>query len=429
MKVLIVHYRYFISGGPERYLFNVKEALENRGHSVIPFSIRTANNASSEYESFFAPNIGDSNEVLLEKYPKTIRTIFDLIAREFYSFKIKKCLKILIEKTHPDICYLLAYKRALSPSVIDACAEMSLPIVNRLSDYNMVCCAASLYRDGHFCDDCISSGDFQGVKYKCVKNSHIFSLMRYFSNHFFKLKRFDAKIQRYICTNEFMRLMMIKKGFSENKSSVLPTFFKESKILKSLPKENLIDSKIKFLFIGNMDESKGVFDLLASVILLKKDVVNFHLTMVGGLRDYENTKVKNIIDNNELTDFVTMEPFQHSGNVFEYYLKNNLTIIPARWVENLPNTLIESLYFNRPVVVPDVGSFKYTVDDSVAFKFDALSQKALAETLKYICQQPTSILQKSLNCKAFFNARYTEEMHINGLLNIFDEQVELYENF
>ena len=28
MKILLVNYRYFISGGPEKYMFNIKKILE-----------------------------------------------------------------------------------------------------------------------------------------------------------------------------------------------------------------------------------------------------------------------------------------------------------------------------------------------------------------------------------------------------------------
>ena len=34
MRILIVNYRYFISGGPEKYMFNIKKMLEDNGHEV-----------------------------------------------------------------------------------------------------------------------------------------------------------------------------------------------------------------------------------------------------------------------------------------------------------------------------------------------------------------------------------------------------------
>lgn len=32
MKIVLVNYRYFFSGGPERYMFNIKQLLEEEGH-------------------------------------------------------------------------------------------------------------------------------------------------------------------------------------------------------------------------------------------------------------------------------------------------------------------------------------------------------------------------------------------------------------
>ena len=49
MKICLVNYRYFVSSGPERYMFAVKTLLEARGHEVIPFSIRYRQNDPSPW--------------------------------------------------------------------------------------------------------------------------------------------------------------------------------------------------------------------------------------------------------------------------------------------------------------------------------------------------------------------------------------------
>ena len=196
MKILLIHYRYFISGGPERYLFNVKKALEEREHQVIPFSIKNSRNVNTEYEKYFVRNIGNSDGVFVNKYPKTIRTYLDLVDREFYSFSVKKSLEKLIKKEKPDVAYLLVYKRALSPSVVDACKKYNIRVINRISDYNPVCGAGSLYRDGQLCHECLKN-DKGCLTHKCVKNNAVFSCMRYLSIKFHKLIRIDDKIDNY----------------------------------------------------------------------------------------------------------------------------------------------------------------------------------------------------------------------------------------
>lgn len=425
MKILVVHYRYFISGGPERYLFNLKDALEKRGHEVIPFSIRTTKNIETSFNQYFVDNIGKCDEVYVNNYPKTILTYIDLLYREFYSLKVKRKLKELIRITKPDLCYLLVYKRALSPSVIDACYEMGVPIVNRISDYNTVCGASSLYCNGRFCKSCFSDNDVSLLKNRCVKNSIFFSIIRYLSIKFHKRLHIEDKIKYYVCTNGFMKEMMIQRGYNSKKLHIIPTFFKEKDEYKFLDKSICLPTnKLNLLYIGNIDESKGIYDLVEALHLLKNYTSSFHLYMVGGLHNEENKKVVNLLKNKGLESYVTFEPFRYDGKVFEYYLKTHVTVLPARWVENLPNTLIESLFFNRPVIVPQWGSFSYTTNESVAFYYEPLNYKSLFKTLYYIVNNPEKLKEKASACNSFYKANFLEDCHINKLLKLFKEAIK-----
>lgn len=424
MKILIVHYRYFISGGPERYLFNVKRALEERGHEVVPFSIHNSNNIPTSYEDYFVDNIGNSDEVFINKYPHTIKSYVDLIGREFYSFKVYKAMDKIIKMEKPDICYLLVYKRALSPSVIDACKKNGLPIINRISDYNTVCGAGGLYKDGKYCDLCLEN-NINCLKHNCIKGNRIYSLMRFLSIKLHSFLKFQNKIDDYICTNGYMADIMKKYGYEQEKLHVIPTFFKESEKIRSLIKSNDIENDfVNFLFIGNIDETKGIYDLLNALEELNKVRSNFHVYIVGGIHYEENEKVKHIIKNGELDKKITFVPFIKSIEIFNYYIKSNVTVLPARWVENLPNTLIESIYFHRPVIVPDYGSFQYTTDDSVAFKFEALNYYSLYECMNKVCDDTSLIKEKSKNCEKFFNNNFSEKIHMNKLLHIMEEKIK-----
>lgn len=181
---------------------------------------------------------------------------------------------------------------------------------------------------------------------------------------------------------------------------------------------------LRMLYIGNIDESKGIYDLVEALAILKKSTSFFHLSIVGGLHEEENNKVLRLLENKNLVEHVKFEPFRSDGKVFEYYLDSHITILPARWVENLPNTLIESLYFHRPVVVPRWGSFKYTTDKQVAFYYEALNPTSLADTLKGIIMNPNTITMKHEACELFFQANYTEKSHVDKLLNLFNNIIK-----
>ena len=65
VKICLVDYRYFVSSGPERYMFAVKTLLEARGHEVIPFSVRYRQNDPSPWERYFVPPIAGDDEIVV----------------------------------------------------------------------------------------------------------------------------------------------------------------------------------------------------------------------------------------------------------------------------------------------------------------------------------------------------------------------------
>ena len=44
MRIIIANYRYFIAGGPEKYMFKFMDAAEKMGIEVIPFSVNNPQN-------------------------------------------------------------------------------------------------------------------------------------------------------------------------------------------------------------------------------------------------------------------------------------------------------------------------------------------------------------------------------------------------
>jgi len=143
LKIIIVNYRYFISGGPERYLFNVKDLLEKNGHEVIPFSVKNKRNQPSQYESYFIDPIGEGDEVYFTEYKKTsVKTIIKSFSRMFYSFEAKKKLNCLIKAVNPDLIYVLHYQNKISASIFDAAAKNRIPVIHRISDFGQICANA-----------------------------------------------------------------------------------------------------------------------------------------------------------------------------------------------------------------------------------------------------------------------------------------------
>lgn len=107
MRILIVNYRYFISGGPEKYMFNIKKMLEDNGHEVIPFSIHSNKNVETEYSKYFVEPIGGRDTTYFDEVKKTPKSIWQLLTRSIYSREVEKALKKEINDVKPDLVYII----------------------------------------------------------------------------------------------------------------------------------------------------------------------------------------------------------------------------------------------------------------------------------------------------------------------------------
>ena len=87
MRIALVNYRYYVSGGPERYLFNIKDVLERKGHEVVPFSIKSSKNVPSPYEEDFLDTVDDQTYFAQSK--KTLRVVLKYI--DYQISNLKNC--------------------------------------------------------------------------------------------------------------------------------------------------------------------------------------------------------------------------------------------------------------------------------------------------------------------------------------------------
>jgi hypothetical protein len=98
LKIILVNYRFFVSGGPERYMFNIISLLQRKGHQVFPFSIKSQHNSATAYDKYFLEPVGKEDAVYFsDQEKKSIGTILKSFGRMYYSTEAKRKLAQLIE--------------------------------------------------------------------------------------------------------------------------------------------------------------------------------------------------------------------------------------------------------------------------------------------------------------------------------------------
>jgi len=120
-------------------------------------------------------------------------------------------------------------------------------------------------------------------------------------------------------------------------------------------------NKLNFIFVGWIEEHKGIFELLNAANLLLKKNIDFNLTFVGGgnaeFSAKEFTK-KNKMNNN--ISFIGWKNTIELNNILE---QNDVFILPS-WNEGMPNSMIESMAAGLAVIVTSVGVIPDFLDNN-----------------------------------------------------------------
>lgn len=360
MKILLVNYRFFISGGPERYYFNIKEILERNGHEVIPFSIKSARNLpAGRYEKYFL-DIVDDDIYFAQAKRKSLRVVLKSFTRMFYSLEAKHKFGQLLDDTMPDLVYIMHFHNKMSPSIIDAAKKRHIPVIHRISDFQYMCPNALFYNDRTgVCEDCLKGKRLSCVKNKCVLNSSVYSGIKMAAKWLHDIIGVTKKVDAFVVPSSFTISKFIEYGVPAEKLHHIPTFFN---LKETNPK---VEYRPFVLYVGRIEKQKGLMTLVKAFA-----DTEYELKIIGFSNDGYEDELKAFLQGKKHhIDFLGRKKFED----IVPYLKSCLcTVVPSEWYDNFPNVILESFAYKKAVIATDFGSLPELVkngETGMTFKY------------------------------------------------------------
>jgi len=316
MKILLIHNRYTkksVSG--ENIVFdNEKKLLKNI--------------------------LGDKNVFVYEVSNDKVSKL-ELLINLFFSFKHYKNVKNIVKHHNIDLVHVHNFYPILSPSIFKASKVAGAKVIHTLHNYRLWCIAGTLYREGFgICELCIKNKfSLQGVLNKCYRKSLIQSLIAQLSFSFYKSTNIFKNIDYFIVLTNFQKHKVKVLGIDEKKIILKPNTFNIH--------TNLIKNKEGYIYVGRLEESKGIYILLN---VWKQLDENFVLTIVGSgdieekLRNEYN--YKNIIFKGRCNQEKTSQ----------YIAKSKYLIQPSIWYETFGLTIVEAMGLGIPVIGFNIGT-------------------------------------------------------------------------
>ena len=414
MKVCLINYRYFVSSGPERYLFGVKDLLEERGHEVIPFSVRYRANEPTPWAEYFVEPIAGDDEIRFRQHSWSPASVRRALERAFYSREVYDALSAEIRAAKPDAAYVLHYMRKLSPAVLQALYDHRVPTAVRFSDFAMVCPQAHMVLHDQICELCVGGSLWPSVRYRCVQGSLGASAVNALAMYYAARKGYFGYVDAFVCPSEIMRQKMIEGGMPAARLRLLPTFVKPRAM------RPFAERKRRICFAGRVERIKGVHVLLAAFDQLQRRGVatDVELIVAGDLdtpcgRDLQARLRRWPIRG------VTLAGQIPGADVFELLESSLFSVVPSMWYENSPNSLLESLACGTPVIASDLGSMRDCLQGTGAgILCRPGDAAALAAAIETALGDATALEEMGRRAHALAASRHSPKAHADALLDL-----------
>lgn len=411
MKILLVNHRYFVSGGPERYMFSLIELLQSKGLKVIPFSINYSKNKQTEYSKYFISPPVDKDYVYFSDLKLNFYKKLILFGKTIYNFEAKRKIKEVIKKEGIDIVYTLQIVNFLYPSIIDGCKEMDIPVVVRLSDFQLLCPAYTFFRDGEICENC-KSGYYWAIKNRCLKNSYSVSFARVFAMYIHKILRTQEKLNSFVTPSKFLRDKMIEFGMDESKIVWIPTYIDLNSYMPTYEFENYI------LYVGNILKYKGLEYLIKAFGKIKNGI---KLWIVGISSDGDDERLKRYVEDEGIKG-VEFLGFKTGGELKRLYQNSMFVVVPSICYENMPLVILESMAYGKPIIASNIGSIPELIDHGEnGLLFEPKNSDDLRKKIQYFLNNPGKIIEMGKKARQKAEERYVSELHYEKLMGVFQK--------
>lgn len=410
MRIIVANYRYFIAGGPEKYMFKFIAAAEKRGIEVIPFSVNNPQNEDTPYSKYFAKP--RSSQLMYADTKKSFGNIIGMVRATVWNYDAEYRLRKLIRDTKPDVVYILHEVNHLSPSIIRAAKKEGVRVVHRISDFFMFCPRYDFLCENEICEACLHGDYKKAIEKRCVKGSRFGTLLRVFAMKLYKYTKVFEDVDQFICTCEFSKNKLIEGGISAEKICCIPTFIDATSIQPCYEHDKY------FLFLGRMAHQKGAIYAIEAMKWLKD--TDYVLKITGTISGSEEDQtIWKYIHDNGLENKIVFTGFKHGQELEDLIARSTCIVCPAIWYENMPNTVIEAYAHGKPVVASRVGSLaEIVVEEKTGLLFEMKNAQDMAKQLQRFVDYPALSAEIGMRARNLCKSIYSEQRHMDSLIDV-----------
>lgn len=386
MKVLVAHNYYQQPGGEDATCEQECKLLERAGHQVVVYR-----RSNKEIEGFTAW--------------RRLRLSADTIWNE----RSRQDFLALLRRERPDVVHVHNTFVVISPSIFSACREAAVPVVQTVQNYRLFCPAATFFRDGRICEECLDHGLWRGVRHACYHHSHaataVVALMIAINR---RRRTWPGSVDRIIAVTNFSRRKMVEAGLLDEQVVVKPNFVYPDPGEGSGPRDYA-------LFVGRLSPEKRVNVLLTAWSKLREPIP---LLIAGG--GPEQRALEEQAQRSGLTQVQFLGQVPRAKTIAAMQAARFL-VFPSEWYEGFPVTICEAFACGTPVICSRLGAMEEVVEDrSTGLHFTPGDAIELAEKVAWAWNHPVEVREMGQAARREFQAKYTADSNYPILMGIYE---------
>jgi glycosyltransferase involved in cell wall biosynthesis len=378
LSVLSVHNSYTQAGGEDRACENEVALLEQNGHAVLRFK--------------------DSNRRINKA---GIRTA----AATVWSKSAHRRLQTILRSHRIDVVHCHNTFPLISPSAYYGASGLGIPVVQTLHNYRLLCPAATLWRNGGVCEECVSARSLvPAVIHKCYRNDRLATVaVASMLGVHRALRTYEQRVDAYIALSRFAREKLTWGGLPPQRIYVKPNCLSKAPAAGG-------GTGGYALFVGRLCEEKGV-GILAEAWKALPDIP----LLVAGDGPAQTCWPRN----------VTALGAQGQEAVTTLMQNASLLAFPSTWYECAPMTILEALACGTPVIASDLGSIPEFVRHGYnGLLFRPGDPEDLARQVRWAFDHPEQLRAMRANARREFEEKYTAERNYKMLIAIYEQAIE-----
>lgn len=333
-------------------------------------------------------------------------------AKAVWNVEATRDVARLITEFGPDVAHVHTPFPLMSPAVFRTAVGMGVPTVTTLHSYRYSCIAATCFRDGHVCEDCVGKRlKLPGIRHRCYHSSLGGSTALTASLLLHRqLGTLHHKIDRFISLTAFGKRLLVRDGLPEDKIIVKPNSMAD-------PGEPTGQVDPPYVAIAaRLIDVKGIETLLRAWP---------HVTPGVALKIAGDGPLRDAVEQAAAGD----RSIEYLGWVGEAEVGRLMAgaqamIVPSEWYEGLPLVILRSLSYGTPLVVSDLENIcEDVIGDGAGVAFAVGNPASLAAALSSIVTDRGDWLARRDRARQSYLSRYTPEQDVRSLEGIYAEVI------